>query len=937
MAREEYDIVVKTSGTREVQRDLAAIAGAAKDATNFFARMQNTMAFAFTTFGLNTLRQYVDGFSDMTSRLRIATDGVEELSRAEDQLFKISQRTYSGLSETVDLYTRLERSTRELGISQDNLLQVTEAVSKAVQLSGASAQAANASIIQLGQGLASGALRGDELRSILEQTPALAQAIASGMGVAVGELKSLGTQGALTTDVVLNAIAKSTAGIDAEFSNVILTISKGWTTLNNSILKGIGELDRNLGVSGSISRGLSWIAYNLGDIGDAALVASAGIALLYAPSLLAGLRAATLGVKALTVAIASNPLGAIAVGVTAAVTALTLFRDEIQPIEGSIVSLRDLTDATFNVLGPKISAFANKVKEGFSTFVQENEGIIEAFGNSAVNVWNMLLGFGKNMLNFYSGMTRFLMDLPGAVIKTWRDNISQGLDNMSSLFGGFMTDLQEIIDGDFSFDKFLAAKDEATGGFSSMFSDIDKLATSAFSRDYFDETISGIKELSTTASRSMTGALEEIRQEAERVAAERVAGEETAQASYLKTDKILNGVAKSQTQLGKEAEKAAKLRAMLLNELQGFENNFSYEREIEAINNWAFIQKEKLKEVGSAHGELAGLIAEVQAKKIEEAYRKSQEQLEAQAEAANRLRGSLLSDLQGFENNYSYDREIEAINNWAEAQTKSLKDVGEAHEELATLIADVQAKKIEEAYRKMLDNSTEFSAGVERLMLDWSSQVVDYASLAENSIDSFANNGANAIVQFAKTGKLSFGDFAEAVATDILMMTTRMLMMRAIMSTIGFMGGGSLLGDGTSLGLGNTVYAANGTNGPITGYGTSTSDSIPAMLSKGEWVIDSKTAKANESLLWEITKGAKRFNAGGPVSGGMPTGTPAGPHSGKMELNMPTTIIIEGDASEKTVEEIQRAVSKTKDDVIAEITKRLATNGDLAAIVRSIR
>ncbi|WP_217878401.1 tape measure protein, partial [Vibrio alginolyticus] len=85
-------------------------------------------------------------------------------------------------------------------------------------------QAANAAILQLGQGMAAGTLRGDELNSVLEQAPRLAEAIASGMGVAVGNLKRLGEQGLITTEEVLNALASQGAAIDKEFLNVNLTI-----------------------------------------------------------------------------------------------------------------------------------------------------------------------------------------------------------------------------------------------------------------------------------------------------------------------------------------------------------------------------------------------------------------------------------------------------------------------------------------------------------------------------------------------------------------------------------------------------------------------------------------------------------------------------------------------------------------------------------------
>lgn len=860
MARESYEIEVSSSGAREVKRTLDEIVGSAQKATNVFSRMQNAMSFAFGVYGLGVIKQYVDGYSDMTSKLRIATDSVSELTRAEEALFGVAQRTYSGLSETVDLYTRLERSTRGLGISQDNLLQITESVNKAVQLSGASAQAANASIIQLGQGLASGALRGDELRSVLEQTPALAQAIAAGMGVAVGELKSLGTEGKLTTEVVLNALARSTAGIDKEFDNVILTIGKGWTTLTNSIQKGLGQLDRELGVSSGISKGLSWIGNHLDDITASAKVAAVGIALIYAPSIIAGITTVIGLVKALTVAIAANPLGALLVGATAVISTLTLLRDEIQPIEGSIATLGDVGEATFNVLSKKSEGFITDIKGSFKTFYEENSGIIGVLSQAAINVFNDVVNFGKNVLNFWTGLGVFLTSLPSTIVSSWKANIEQALTNMGAMFTGFMNDIKAFADGDFSFSNFKKAQEETVGGFSTMADDITGLASSAFGTDYVQGTIDDIKTGIATVKTATKGTIDEIIVESDRLANSRIESEKKTQDAYIKTDQILQGTGNTQDKINKDLVKYLKIKQRYLNELQSGDG-YSYQREMDAINAWAKLEKEKLLEVETGH------------------------------------------------------------------------------EELARLIDEVYAQRVTDAYDRMLDAATDWDSGVKRTMRDWSKTVNDEATMASDSMESFANNGANAIADFAKTGEFDFGKFAEAVATDILMMTTRMLMMRMIMATIGYMGGGGGGMDGIStMGGGGTMYAANGTNGPITGYGTSTSDSIPAMLSKGEWVINASGAKGNEDLLRAINAGQlKRFNSGGPASGGTVVSAGSGRNAKELNLSMPSTIIIEGDASSKTVDEIQRAMQVTREETIAEVIRQLSSNGNLANIVRSIR
>src|SRR5690606_18736649 len=125
-------------------------------------------------------------------RLSLVTSGTEQLVRVQNELFAVAQSTRAPLVDTVDLYGRMARATQELGVSEGQLLTVTNAINQAIVISGASASSAQAALIQLGQGFAAGALRGEELNSVLEQTPRIAQAIADGMRVSVGELRRLG-------------------------------------------------------------------------------------------------------------------------------------------------------------------------------------------------------------------------------------------------------------------------------------------------------------------------------------------------------------------------------------------------------------------------------------------------------------------------------------------------------------------------------------------------------------------------------------------------------------------------------------------------------------------------------------------------------------------------------------------------------------------------
>ena len=232
-----------------------------RSATRALGRLQATLGALVSVAAIKSIAAMADTFQQVNARLRLATGGGREFIEVQKQLNTLSQETRSGLQETTDLYSRLARSTTESNVTTQQLLTATEAINKAMKVSGASTMEMNSAIIQLGQGLASGALRGDELRSVLENTPRLAQAIAKGLGVSIGQLRQLGTEGKLTTEVVLGAINSQANEIRDEFSKIPPTIADAFTELNNQMMKSTEELNR--AGFGSV---LTGIAKGAGDI-----------------------------------------------------------------------------------------------------------------------------------------------------------------------------------------------------------------------------------------------------------------------------------------------------------------------------------------------------------------------------------------------------------------------------------------------------------------------------------------------------------------------------------------------------------------------------------------------------------------------------------------------------------------------------------------------
>ncbi|EOU3898303.1 tape measure protein, partial [Acinetobacter baumannii] len=176
----------------------------------------------------------------------------------------------------LQVYQRFSDNAKTLNLTMDDTARLTETVSKAVAISGASAEAADAALVQFGQALASGTLRGEELNSVMEQTPALAKAIAKGMGITVGELRSVAAEGKITSQEIVKALRNVESDVDALFAKTDITIGQSLTLLNNEITKFVGEAGKGSGAAQVLAGSVQTLASNLDLIADGALVVGIG-------------------------------------------------------------------------------------------------------------------------------------------------------------------------------------------------------------------------------------------------------------------------------------------------------------------------------------------------------------------------------------------------------------------------------------------------------------------------------------------------------------------------------------------------------------------------------------------------------------------------------------------------------------------------------------
>ncbi|MCC4295857.1 tape measure protein [Brevundimonas aurantiaca] len=223
------------------------------------AGMAASAAALFTT---QQIIKYADDWTSARNALAAAGVATSDLAERQQQLVDLANETRTSTASTVELYSRLTRATSELGLTQADVLRLTELLNKSFASSGLSTQEAASAALQLSQALASGQLQGDELRSLRENAPAVAQAIADAMGVGIGALKDLGAEGKLTAKVVSSAILGSADDIESRFGSTTATVGQALTVLNNQLGAYIGQGDQSLSLTQRLAQAIIALANN---------------------------------------------------------------------------------------------------------------------------------------------------------------------------------------------------------------------------------------------------------------------------------------------------------------------------------------------------------------------------------------------------------------------------------------------------------------------------------------------------------------------------------------------------------------------------------------------------------------------------------------------------------------------------------------------------
>lgn len=244
-------------------------------------------AFAAITagVGLNELRKTADEYTKIMNTLKVAGVKDADLGSTFDKLFASAQRNYAPLDALATLYGRVSAAQTMLKASSTEVMQVTDIVAQSLRVGGTSASAASGALLQLGQALAGGKVQAEEYNSLLDGMRPLLEAAAAGMveaGGDVAKLTALVKDGQVSSEAFFRAIQAGAPILEEKLAGAAITTEQAWQSLQNELVKAVGEFDKATGASAALAGAIDSLAGSIGGIGRAAAGAVNGVQALIA-------------------------------------------------------------------------------------------------------------------------------------------------------------------------------------------------------------------------------------------------------------------------------------------------------------------------------------------------------------------------------------------------------------------------------------------------------------------------------------------------------------------------------------------------------------------------------------------------------------------------------------------------------------------------------
>ena len=431
MARQ--DIKVRILGENKTGAAFKKFRGDVDSTKNAIANLRNQIIAAF---GVREIIRAGDTFVNVQNRMMALSGSAEKTADAMAHMKRIANESRSDFDAIGTLFTRLTIATQELGVSQNDIAKATQTVANTFVIAGAESSEAANSARQLAQGLASGALRGDELRSVMENNVILSNLLADGLGITIGQLRDFGKEGKLTAQAILPILINSVDETTKTVQNMDLTIGQSMTLLRTNFTTLIGEFENATGVFGKSANAVGILANNLEVLGGIVTV----LAFTAIPKLISML-------NGLRIAMLANPVTAFAVGLTAVVSAIQIATKETKTLDEQIADLdKTIQDAQATGMIEPVDGVQTKLTEEYlALLIANRDALIQLKEESDAG--------GESFSNFNQNLTDFKEQVGESiqVVKTFAETVQGQLTNAFQKFFDFTSkqflDFQNLATG----------------------------------------------------------------------------------------------------------------------------------------------------------------------------------------------------------------------------------------------------------------------------------------------------------------------------------------------------------------------------------------------------------------------------------------------------------------------------------------------------------
>ncbi|WP_405646493.1 phage tail tape measure protein [Pseudomonas sp. Ld6] len=763
-----------------------------------------------------------EAYTNLTNRLKLVTESSQQLAYAQQSVFQVAQDTRQSMESTGQVYQRIAQNAKQLGLNFGEVASISKTVSQAVALSGASAQAADASMVQFGQALASGTLRGDELNSIMEQTPALAQAIARGLGVTIGQLRSMGAEGKLTSEKVVEALQNQRDKVDELANTLSVTRSQAMTAFNNSLTLTAGNLDNatsasNRFASGVLSLSQAMDRFNSGEF-------------------------------------------------------LDFFRDDKQTVAG-LNSQLSVTMSEMRDLGD-LRAKLMKGQAGDTAFYKFKFYDVDALDKEIAGL---------------EAKSRTITALKNRMQKGAADLAAQ------SPTGDARTDAANP-----AYEKMLETlkKQAALQGLNTEAAkvryaiengELGKLlpAQQKLLLQYAQEK--DAKEAAEDATKKATQASEQARNATERAF-------DTSSEGYARQIELINlttdkrNQASEATKLAFEIE-SGKLKGITAQQQQYLKGKAD---ELDALK--------KIREQNESDAKFSAFMTSQQSQTLTQ--KNGYDMDLAGLGSGDKLRERLREEMQIRQ---QYETDLKALGAQRTSgdlsQSEYLQQTEALRQELAKRLVNQQ-----DYYNQVDQAQSNWLQGASSAFSNYADQASDVAGQTRDLFTNAFTGMEDAVVNFVKTGKLSFKDFADGVVSDLIRIQIRQAAAGFLgMAFSAFTGGGAALGAATMTGSSQTISRVGFSDGGFTGAGGKFEPK--GVVHGGEFVVKKEVVSqpGAREFLERMNANAKGYADGGYVGIGSPTSRSATTSASMSLPPIEQNFYFQGGADENTAQQLKQA------------------------------